>query len=78
MIKYLGKDLQFISWIKRDGSGTLPCNVGTWNKSDNTPKLDNMEYLNNDEFVLTSLSLSNETFIASGFNSFVVKIKNRK
>ena len=60
----LGYDLKFISKIKRDGSGTE-----TLTKEE--------ELLNNSEkFNLTRLSISEGTYIASGFNSFVVKIKD--
>lgn len=74
-MQYQGKQLDFISWIKRDGSGTVPCNVGKWDKSNKTPKLDNMEYLNEELFQLSRLSITEDTYIASGFNSFVVKLK---
>lgn len=58
-----GKELEFISWIKRDGSGTVPINEAEVIPSDD------------DDFELICLSLSEKTFIASGFNSFVVKLK---
>jgi hypothetical protein len=71
-----GKNLEFISWIKRDGSGTIP--VGTeWDEDMNFPKTDDVSYLDDEYFSLTSLSLSKGTFIASGFNSWVVKLKNK-
>lgn len=74
-MKYFGKDLQFISWIKRDGSGTIM--IGSeWDSSKDYPKVDDMSYLDNELFELSHLSLSKGTFIASAFNSFVVKIKN--
>lgn len=60
----LGKELIFISQIKRDGSGTSDV-------EDRYIKL--MEC---DVFKLTCLSLSNKTYIATAFNSFVVKLKN--
>ena len=52
--------LEFISRINRDGSG-----VST---------VDEKEVLNED-FKLNSLSISEKTYIASGMNSYVVKIK---
>lgn len=73
----LGKDLQFISWIKRDGSGTLP--IGTeWDESKPYPKIDEVSHMNNDKFTLLPLSFSSGTYIAAGFNSFVVKIRKSK
>ncbi len=61
--KIQGKDLIFISAISRDGDGTLPLkNIG-------------MNHLDNDWFKINCLSLTNKTYIASGFNSYVVKLK---
>jgi hypothetical protein len=69
-----GKDLIFISWIKRDGSGTVP--IGTkWDKDCDFPKTDDMSYEDEHYFEINVLSLSQKTYIATGFNSFVVKIK---
>jgi len=72
MKKAKAKDLIFISQINRDGSGTTK-----------VPEemLDNMlnnKFAKDDFFKLNSLSMSNETFIASGFNSFVVKLKKNE
>ena len=73
-MKYKGKQLEFISFIKRDGTGTVM--VGTeWDKNKEYPKVDDMSYLDDEIFEVSCLSLSNKTFIASGFNSFVVRIK---
>ena len=58
-----GKDLIFISQIKRDGSGVIDVSK------------EYIEMMENDLFHLTYLSLSEKTFIASEFNSFVVKLK---
>lgn len=69
----LGHRLEFISWIKKDGSGVVMIPSP---RNENEPKLDDMSYVNNERFNLNPLSLSEKTFIASGFNSFVVKIKN--
>ena len=60
-----GKELVFISWIRRDGSGT-----------DEVPK-DLIKMMRNDVFDVSCLSMSQKTYIASGFNSFVVKIKSK-
>lgn len=72
-----GHELIFISWIRRDGSGTVNCGT-EWNESMDSPKVDDMSYLDDETFTLNCLSLSKQTFIASGFNSFVVKIKCSK
>jgi hypothetical protein len=54
-------ELEFISKIKRDGTGVI---------------LDfNKTFLKDEYFKLTSLSLTEKTFIASRFNSYVVKLK---
>lgn len=52
-------EIIFISRIKRDGSGVEPVR--------NADKVG--------RFALTCLSISHKTYIASGFNSFVVKLK---
>lgn len=59
------KKLNFISRIKADGSGTEPIPKGL---------LENDLFLN-EELKITNLSISNGTYIASGFNSFIVKLK---
>jgi hypothetical protein len=59
-----GKELIFISQINRDGSGT------------NTNVLkEYIDMMQNDTFKVFHLSLSEKTFIAMEFNSFVVKLK---
>lgn len=60
------KKLDFVSRIKADGSGTEPVPKGL---------LENDLFLNK-KLKITCLSMSNKTFIASGFNSFIVKLKN--
>lgn len=62
-------ELIFISQIKRDGSGVLKVR-----KSYLKCMLEN-PLCKNDLFKLTCLSLTEKTYIASGFNSFVVKLK---
>ncbi len=59
-----GKELIFISQINRDGSGV---------NTDISERY--IEMMSDDLFHLTHLSLSEKTFIASEFNSFVVKLK---
>ncbi len=61
-------ELQFISRIKRDGSG-----VQILGKKD-CEKLASAEHFD-DVFTLNSLSITHGTYIASGFNSYVVKYK---
>jgi hypothetical protein len=60
-MKKKAKDLEFISWINRDGNGT---------------KLNN-EFSKDQKFRINILSISQKTYIASGFNSFVVRLKNK-
>ena len=72
-MKFLGKQLEFISLIKRDGSGTIP--VGTpWTTESEHPKTDDMSYLNNEKFTINCLSMTHRTYVASGFNSWVVRV----
>jgi hypothetical protein len=74
-MKALGKDLEFISFVKRDGSGTIP--VGTkWDVDMPHPKTDDVSYMDDDLFTLNIISLTHKTYIASGFNTWVVKIKD--
>ena len=68
-MKKLPKELEFISQIKRDGSGTKKV----------TKKLLNCmlknQFAKDRNFELNALSMKEKTFIASGFNTFVVKLK---
>jgi hypothetical protein len=76
-MKKYGKELEFISWIKRDGSDVIP--VGTeWNKDCGHPKTDDMNYLDDTEFEIRAISMTYKTFIASGFNTWVVKLKENE
>ncbi len=68
-MKKKAKNLIFISWIKRDGSGTEPI------PDEMLESMLNNKFSKDDKFKINVLSLSNKTFIASGFNSFVVKLK---
>jgi len=65
IMKKKGKELKFISQICRDGSGTA--------KVDS----DYIKMMKNDTFTITCLSLTQKTYIANGFNSFVVKFKTK-
>lgn len=60
--KAKGRELEFISVIARDGSGTKLISA-------------NMEHLDDTTFHLNSLSLTNKTYIASETNSYVVRLK---
>lgn len=62
-MKKKGKNLIFISSITRDG------------KSVNMLKNIDMSHLDNEEFNLKCLSITNETYIAFNMTVFVVKIK---
>lgn len=62
-MNHQGKELIFVSQIKRDGSGTK------------LVKKYLVLLMQNDYFVVTCLSIRHKTYIASGFNSFVVKFK---
>ncbi len=62
-------ELEFISQIKRDGSGVKKV-LKSYLKSMLTDKF--MKY---EKYKIHCLSLSEGTFIAIGFNSFVVKLK---
>lgn len=59
-----GHNLEFISRILRDGSGTVDDK--------------DYEYLDNISFNLQCLSITHGTWIASEFNSYVVKIKRKQ
>lgn len=68
-MKKKAHELEFISQIKRDGSGTTK--VG---KSYLKAMLENT-LMKDDDFELHRLSLTENTFIAFNFNAFVVRIK---
>lgn len=68
-MKLQAKDMIFISQINRDGSGTTPVSESYLDTMLNNP------LCKNDVFKVRRLSLSEDTYIAMGFNSFVVKLK---
>jgi hypothetical protein len=73
-MRKFGKELEFISFVKRDGSGTIA--VGTeWNTDSNHPKTDDVSYMDDEEFEINAISMTYKTFIASGFNTWVVRLK---
>lgn len=63
-MKKFGSELIFISQIMRNGSGTMPIDDST------VP-----EFVRSDLFKITRLSIIEATYIASGFNTYVVKLK---
>lgn len=63
-------ELEFVSQIKRDGSGTHPVS-----ESYLKTMLENKLCKDND-FKLERLSISENTYIAFNFNAFVVKLKS--
>ncbi len=65
-MKLKGKKLIFISEIMRDGSGT---------KDMRNVYLPNLK---KEKFKINKLSISEGTYIAHGFNSYVVKLKPKK
>lgn len=67
-MKKRAAELTFISQIKRDGSGVLPVSESMLEAFKNNP------FSRDEVFVLTRLSITEGTYIASGFNTFVVKI----
>lgn len=58
-----GADLEFISWIHRDGSGVTPM------AGKDTSIIERVTYK------LQRLSITEDTYIASAFNSYVVRLK---
>ena len=62
-------ELIFISRIKRDGSG-----VKKVFKKD-VLHLTTNKFAANDDYKISRLSISEGTYIASGFNTYVVKLK---
>lgn len=68
-MKKKARELEFISQIKRDGSGTTKVK-----KSYLKAMLDN-SLMKDEDFELHRLSLTEKTFIAFNFNAFVVMVK---
>ena len=65
-MKKYGNELIFISQIDGNGLNVYPCSNYR------------NEIRDKQIFQINSLSLSNMTFIASGFNSYVVRLKNKQ
>jgi hypothetical protein len=68
-MKATAKELEFISQIKRDGSGVKKVPESYLRSMLENP------LMNNENFKIHCLSLNQKTFIAHGFNSFIVKLK---
>lgn len=66
MEKIKGEELIFISRIKGDGSGVIDLSTN------------DMIFENETKFTLTSLSITHKTYIASEFNSYVVKKRDER
>ena len=64
-MKRYGRELDFISIIHPEGK-----------KLETIEDKEVREHMNEEVFTLNSLSIGNQTFIASGMNSFVVRLKN--
>jgi SepF-like predicted cell division protein (DUF552 family) len=62
-------ELEFISRIRRDGSGTEKIT------EEDLKHFEENKFAKEDLYEINVLSMSEKTFIASGFNSYVVKIK---
>lgn len=69
-MKAKAEDLFFISSINRDGSGTKKVGKGHLNSLLKNP------FMKDDLYELKRLSHTEGTFLAIGFNSYVVKVKN--
>ncbi len=68
-MKKKAHELIFISQINRDGSGTIKVEE-SYLKS----MLEN-KFSKDDKFKIHCLSITEKTFIACGFDSFIVKLK---
>jgi hypothetical protein len=70
-MKRKAKDLIFISQIKRDGSGVKPVS------NEYLEQLENNHVAYNQEYEIKHLSMTEGTYLAIGFNSYVVKLKDK-
>ena len=68
-MKKKAHELEFISQIKRDGSGTVKVPKGYLKAMLENP------LMKDEKFKIHCLSMSEKTFLAIGFNSFVVKLR---
>ena len=70
-MKKKASELEFIGLIKPDGSNIEKLSKRYIKGLFNLPKFEN------EEFELRCLSIHNKTFIASGMNTYVVRLKER-
>lgn len=63
-----GKELIFISRIKRDGSGVMRL----------TEEMESNPHLMDEEFEIKRLNIKEQTFIAHGLSTYVVKKKEHE
>ena len=69
-MKKKAHELEFISQINRDGSGTSEVSESYLKSMLENP------LMKDEDYELHCLSMSKSTFIAFNFNAFVVKLKN--
>lgn len=69
-MKKYPNELEFISRIKRDGSGTEKLT------EEDLKHFEENKFASNDLYEVNVLSLSEKTYIAIGFNSYIVRLKN--
>jgi hypothetical protein len=69
-MKKFARELEFISQIKRDGSGTKKVSKGYLKAMLTNP------LMKDDPFKLKCLSITEKTYIAFNFNAFVVRLKD--
>ena len=62
-------ELEFISRIKRDGSGVAEIT------EEDLDHFRGNKFASKEKFTVNCLSMSERTYIASGFNSYIVKLK---
>ena len=67
-MKKLAHELEFISQIKRDGSGVTKVKKRYLKAMCENPSMN--------EFELKCLSITEKTYIAFNFNAFIVRIKS--
>ena len=68
-MKKFAHELEFISQIKRDGSGVTKL------KKSYLKEMHENSLMKNEPFYLKCLSISEKTYIAFNFNAFVVRLK---
>lgn len=71
-MKAKARELEFISQIIRDGSGTAKVEESYLKSMLENP------LMKDEDFELHCLSLTEKTYLAMGFNSFVIRLKSEK